>query len=182
MKRTVIVLGLLSLIGYGAFAFFVWYVDLVAGKRPLIDVLYVTRAQMAYAAFNGGHFEGNLKCLELPGSCIPSHQRIHPNDAFMNCSPGPCLSDEGGKNRWLLRGPSVDPESIAEKELSPSSIRGFVYFSNAMAGRPWWASLAPLSPPVGYCGDSSGRICKLRTLPPVEYGGGSCPPDCQVLE
>jgi hypothetical protein len=171
------------LVCYGIFSVLVWARDFTAVDAAIADVAAVTRSQKVYADFNGGFNDADLSCLERRGTCIPSRRAEWAGRAFMESSPGsPPLQDLWRrKGRVFTAGPPVDSVLLEQEGLSPTSVRGFRCVADASSQRPRWASLALLPrPPLGFCGDGSGRVCELSSLPTST--GTVCPADCKSLE
>jgi hypothetical protein len=169
-------------LAYGAFSLLVWIRDFALADSAVVDVLMVTRAQVHYAELNGGFSERDLSCLHRQGTCIPSQQRSWAGRALVAGS-GADSSSLGWmrRGRSFTVGPMADSRVTQERGLSPSSVQGFRYVADASSTRPWWsaASITP-RPPLGFCGDASGQICQLSSLP--TDAGVSCPVDCKKLE
>ncbi len=168
---------------YGAFSALVWGRDFTAVDAAIADVATVTRSQRLYAEFNGGFNEADLSCLERRGTCIPSRQVEWSGKAFVESSK----DTSSLVDRWRLAGrvftpgPPAEGVMVRQQGLSPTSVRGFRCIADASSRRPWWASLAPFSrPPVGFCGDGSGRLCELSSLP--TSSAIVCPADCKPLD
>jgi hypothetical protein len=173
----------IPLLAYGAFSLLVWSRDSMAVDSAMAQVAIVTRTQGTYAELNGGFNEGDLSCLEKRGTCIPSKRDGWVGKAFVESSPrAPSLADLWRRTgRAFTPGPPADAALIRQQGLSPSSVRGFRCLADASSRRPWWASFAPLShPPLGFCGDGTGRLCTLSSLPTTT--AAECPPDCTPLE
>ncbi len=178
-----IIIAVLVLLAYGLFCIIVWSGDFGSVDSAIGDTLTLTRAQVAYAQVNGGFNERDLSCLERRGTCIPSQQERWAGKALVD-SP---RSDESLPAWWARNGrhftpgPAADPESVASRRLSPSSIRGFSYIADTSSRRPWWASVSLSNrPPLGFCGDARGHVCELMSLP--LYAVTQCPADCKPLE
>jgi hypothetical protein len=176
---TTVCLGL----AYAAFSLLVWSRDFGLTDSAVVDVLSVTRAQRQYAELNGGLSEGNLSCLHRKGTCIPSQQSAWAGKAVVEAGPhtGSPSATWLRPGRYFTAGPVPEPKLIYERGLSPSSVVGFRYVADANSMRPWWcrASITPRAP-LGFCGDASGHICQLASLPvKVEP---ACPADCWRLE
>src|SRR5437867_2169239 len=57
---------------YFVLCFLAWGRSVMESERAIADVILVTRAETTYATLNGGFSEGDLSCLERPGTCVPS--------------------------------------------------------------------------------------------------------------
>jgi hypothetical protein len=178
-----IIMAVCLALGYGAFSFMVWSRDFGLVDSAIADVLAVTRAQVHYAGLNGGLSERDLSCLDRRGTCIPSQQSAWAGRALVESGRDTGTLSVGWmrQGRHFTAGPAADPRLIQEQGLSPSSVQGFRYVADTSSTRPWWfrASLLP-RPPLGFCGDASGHVCELSSLPTL--AGVSCPVDCKRLE
>jgi len=140
------------------------------GEAPWIgDTRTVISAQTAYAAANGGFYDGRLQCLSEPSTCIPGYTRDAP--IFLDPALG-SLQTKSGYKRFLYPGPPASRDDIASAKASPTSVRGFAYVAApADAGRR------------AFCGDASGIVCFTPngTMPKIE--DGRCPvPACTILQ
>jgi hypothetical protein len=158
-----------------------WGRSVMESERAIADVILVTRAETTYATLNGGFSEGNLSCLERPGTCVPSAPAEWAGLTVAPTPLDPPLSARShpGLGRWFISGPPADRNRVKLQDLSQSSIQGFAYIA---ATRPpaWWTRLAPLKqPPAGFCGDSSGVVCALDELPAASYDQPRCPTGCK---
>jgi len=170
-------------LGYSAFCFLVWSRDFGLADSAVTDDLVVTRAQVHYAELNGGFSERDLSCLHRRGTCIPSQQSAWAGRALVEAGPHTDSLSDGWRRpgRLFTVGPVADARMTRERGLSPSSVQGFRYVADASSTRAWWndVSITP-RPPLGYCGDASGHVCQLSSLPAT--AGVSCPVDCKRLE
>ena len=181
MRRLAWAGGLSAIGAYGVYLFAVWMRTFGAFDAVIGDVLVVTRSQAAYAQLNGGFNEGDLSCFVRPGTCIPSQREHWQGKSLVGWGSG----TESLPSRWTQprrsfnRGPAADAKVVLQRGLSKSSVSGFRYV--AEVGNPWWTGLSVLPrAPVGYCGDATGHVCALWSIPDSE--ATSCPSDCERLE
>jgi hypothetical protein len=178
VRRAIITVICLSL-AYGAFSLLVWGTDFGHFDSAIADVLVVTRAQVYYAELNGGFHESDLSCLHRPGTCIPSQKSSWSGRSIVEAGPHTASLSAGWMRdgRDFTAGPAPDTREIEERGLSPTSVRGFRYVADASSKRPWWARLSFTSePPVGFCGDATGKVCELAALPTLKEV--QCPANC----
>jgi hypothetical protein len=166
-------------LAYGGFSLLVWGRDFGHFGSAIADVLVITRAQVYYAELNGGFHESDLSCLHRPGTCIPSRKSSWEGRSIVDAGPHTASLSAGWMKdgRVFTAGPAPDSREIAERGLSPTSVRGFRYVADASSARPWWARLSfTSSPPLGFCGDAKGKVCELAVLPRLREP--ECPADC----
>jgi hypothetical protein len=165
----VVLAVLFVVLPYGVMCLAAHAIDHMRVVAALGDTALLTRAQADYARSNGGFFEADLARVD---ATLPASPDIDPLSKRT-------LASEG---RWFVPGPPVDPTVIAEKKLSPSSVRGFAYFADVASRRAWWTRLTPMAPPpAGFCGDDRGTVCELAALPPASAITGRCPADCKPI-
>jgi hypothetical protein len=181
MRRLRWVFGLAAVGVYGVYLLVVWIADFAAFDAVIGDVLIVTRSQVGYAELNGGFSEGDLSCLVQPGTCIPSQRDQWQGRSLVSAGPW----TESQPSRWtqpgrrFTPGPAADAAVVLQRGLSKSSVSGFRYV--AEVGHPWWTALSVLPrSAAGYCGDATGHVCELSSIPLAD--GASCPPNCRRLE
>lgn len=138
--------------------------------RTVADLREMIRAQRQYSAMNGGLYD-IPDCLSAPAECLPSAGADAP--AFLEQSMAEQLRDgliKNGYVRHFRLGPPASPEEIAAAGASPTSVKSFAYVAVPMT--PGESGL------LGFCGDSSDRICFTvdGSAPPLV--GGLCAPTC----
>ena len=125
-------------LAYGLFCLGVWSVDFGGVDSAIAETLIITRAEAGYAELNGGFSEGNLECLERPGTCIPSQQSSWAGRAFIS----PPASDGQSSHRWVrpdrqfTGGLAVEPAHLAPRPCRPRvSVASAMWPTRLRAGR-----------------------------------------------
>jgi hypothetical protein len=160
----------------GLWSMNIGYVDAAFGELRVL-----VAAQDEYSRLNGGFSEGDLLCLEQAGGCM--HTSV---DTAGPRFKGRSASESGIAKVWTTAGhefspgPPVEQALVAERGLSPSSVRGFRAAVDLGASRPAWARSSLLGGVAGVlCTDASGRVCWLPSMPAVK--NAVCPADCKTL-
>lgn len=127
--------------------------------RTVADIREMIRAQSRYCSLNGGLYD-TPDCLSAPARCLPGAAADAP--VFFDERMAELLRDRLVKNGYVRQfrlGATASPEKIAAAAASPTSAESFAYVAVPIA--PGESGL------LGFCGDSSGRICfhrrRLRT-------------------
>ena len=136
-------------------------------SATLGDIRTLISAQATYQSANGGFYDGNLDCLTLPSSCIPSYPSNGPT--FLDSQLASQQSKSGYNRSFAGASPPVPPP--AASSLTSVSVYGY--------------DATPLNPGQsgvrGYGADSSGRICFTSDGVPVGIVNGVLPPNCLDL-
>jgi type II secretory pathway pseudopilin PulG len=134
-------------------------------SAAIADVRTLMAAEDRYRLANRGYYD-TLECLWGPDSCIPGYQGpslIEPRLRLRDAAHG--------YHRWFYAGPTVRP---TPEGASRSSLAGYAYV--AFPERPGTTGVR------WFCGDSSGRLCFVRSAGELAIVDGACPADCTRLD
>ena len=120
------------------------------------DVRTVIATEAAYQSLNGGYY-GPMECLGRPTDCVPSYS----GPSFLD----PSLASATVKNGYRR---TFYPGAAATASDAPArALESWSYVATPeKAGQTGVRS---------FCGDSSGRVCAVRSGT-IEASGGECPP------
>src|SRR5262249_924539 len=127
------------------------------------DIRQVVAAEASYSERNGGHF-GTLECLNAPQNCLGAGASTTPFIA-----PELLLPTRSGFNRSFHPG-----RDAGYREGHPHQyLQSFAYVASPVTlGRTGVRT---------FCGDSSGRICFVRSPEEMKVDYGLCPKACEDL-
>jgi hypothetical protein len=118
------------------------------------EIRTVISAQAAYQSANGGHYEGNLRCLAEPYSgCLPGYPANAPT--FLDSSIA-SLTPRAGYVREFVAGPS--PKRLDPRQSSPTSVTAYSYSARPEQYRRGYRS---------FFGDETGVIRSTRENRPA---------------
>ncbi len=176
-----IITGVLCVLAGGGLWLVLQMMNLGHVDAAIGDLRVLAAAQDEYARLNGGFSEGDLSCLERTGGCMRT-----PSVDTGRRFKGRTTSEFGIAKAWARAGHEFSPGEpveqalVAERGLSPSSVRGFRATVEPGASRPRWARSRLLGGTTGaFCTDATGRVCWLPSMPKAR--SAVCPPDCKTL-
>jgi hypothetical protein len=139
--------------------------ELGARLRAQGEIDTLVKAQALYSEVaNQGYFDGNLRCLAEPSSCIPNYPA---GDAFI---VEPAIAADQVDKRWGYRRvlhPGPRPASLPAG-ASPSSVQHYAYTIVKVVGGKGWA----------FCAQDTGLPCSFRDGRTPTVIDGQCPRDC----
>ncbi len=128
------------------------------------DLRAVIAAATAYAATNGGLFDGP-PCLVEPARCQPKYRGA----PFLSLST---LETRNGYKKLFLPGVPAARDEIKRAKATATSLRDFLVVA--------WPEVYGETGELAFCGDSSGRVCAAPgSGPPVK--DGRCLPGCEPV-
>lgn len=128
------------------------------------DLRAVIAAATAYAATNGGLFDGP-PCLIEPAKCQPKYRGA----PFLSLAT---LETRNGYKKLFLPGVPAARDEIKRAKATATSLRDFLVVA--------WPEVYGETGELAFCGDSAGRVCAAPgSGPPVK--DGRCLPGCEPV-